>query len=124
MELRETSFTEFWNWCLENKGQRMNELQYVTHDRLKIIYDYHVKHGLQCKGRRCRVTWKGNTFLSSFSQPLDHIPTRDEYVWEMFHMVWCQTEWAVRCGRHETELGYSAVKSEFGINIIKSLNAA
>ena len=102
----------------------MNELQYVTHDRLKIIYDYHVKHGLQCKGRRCRVTWKGNTFLSSFSQPLDHIPTRDEYVWEMFHMVWCQTEWAVRCGRHETELGYSAVKSEFGINIIKSLNAA
>lgn len=124
MELRETSFIEFWNWCQENKYQRLCELPYMTKNRLEIIYDYCVKHNLKCEGRRCIVTWKGNEFISSYSQPLEYIPTRDDFVWNMFHDIWCKTEWAVRCGRHETELGYSSVKSEFGIKIIKELRAA
>lgn len=124
MELRETSFTEFWNWCQENKRERFKELPYMTYNRLKIIYDYCVKHKMKCSGPRCTVKWKGNEFISSFSEPISHTPTRDDYVWNMFHEVWCKTEWAVRCGRHETELGYSAVKSEFGRNIIKELKIA
>ena len=124
MELRETSFTEFWNWCQENKKERFNELPYMTHNRLKIMYDYCVKHKLKCEGTRCRVTWKNNEFISSFSEPLEYKPTRDDFVWNLFHEVWCKTEWAVRCGRNKMELGYSSVKSEFGINIIKQLQVA
>ena len=79
---------------------------------------------MKCSGPRCTVKWKGNEFISSFSENLNYIPTRDDYVWCMFHEVWCKTEWAVRCGKHETELGYSSVKSEFGIKIIRELKAA
>lgn len=124
MKLKETSFEEFWSWCNKNKYQRLCELPYMTKARLKIMYDYCVEHNLKCEGLRCTVTWKGNAFISAYSEPLEKKPTRDDFIWNMFHEVWCKTEWATRCGRHEAELGYYSVKSEFGIRVIKELQAA
>lgn len=120
MKLSETSFDEFIHWCTDNKPHWHTERQYVTVPKLRVIYAYYCKHNLKCKGRNCTV-YKGNEWVSSYSQPLDHNPTRDDLVWNLFHEVWCKTEWAVRCGTSETALGYSSVKSEFGLPIIKAL---
>lgn len=125
MKLSETTFEEFIDWCKENKKHWSTERQYVTIPRLKVMYDYFVEHGMECKGRRCHVTVKNKTgYDSYFTQPLEYEPTREDFVWNMFHEIWCKTEWAVRCGRHETELGYDAVKSDFGMKIIKALKEA
>lgn len=125
MKLSETTFEEFIDWCKENKKYWSTERQYVTIPKLKVMYDYFVEHGMECKGRRCHVTVKNKTgYDSYFTQPLEYEPTREDFVWNMFHEVWCKTEWAVRCGRHETELGYDAVKADFGIKIIKALREA
>lgn len=121
MKLSDTSFFEFIEWCKANKKEWYT---YMTVPRLKIIYNYCCEHKMKCTGRNLRVSWKGNEFISSWSEPCCTEITRDMYVWELFHDVWCKTEWAVRCGRHETELGYSAVKSEFGLSIIKQLKEA
>lgn len=125
MKLSETTFEEFIDWCKENKKHWSTERQYVTIPKLKVMYDYFVEHGMECKGRRCHVTVKNKTgYDSYFTQPLEYEPTREDFVWNMFHEVWCKTEWAVRCGRHETELGYDSVKADFGIKIIKALREA
>ena len=120
LKLSETTFEQCVDWC-ERNIKWWEATQYVTVPRLRIIYDYCVKHGLICKGRKCSVSWKGGEWISSFSQPLEYEPTREDFEWNLFHEVWCKTEWAVRCGRHETELGYESVKSEFGMPIIKEL---
>ena len=121
MELIETTFDEFVAWCKENKREWYN---YMTIPRLRIIYDYCCKHKMKCTGQNLRVSWKRNEFISSWSEPCRTTITRDMYVWEMFHDVWCKTEWAVRCGKDEQELGYSSVLSEFGNDVIKSLKEA
>ena len=118
MELRETTFDEFYEWCKANKHEWY---AYMTIDRLRIIYDYCVKHHMKCTGRNLRVSWKGNEFISSWSEPCHEPITREMLVWELFHDVWCKTEWAVRCGKSEAEIGYSAVISEFGRDTIRRL---
>lgn len=120
MKLSETTFDEFINWCEDNKKHWHTETQYITIPKLKVIYDYYVKNNMECKGNRCTIT-VNNEWNSNFTEPLDYEPTRDDFVWNMFHEVWCKTEWAVRCGTSETALGYSSVKSEFGLPIIKAL---
>lgn len=120
MKLSETTFEEFIDWCKENKKHWSTERQYVTIPKLKVMYDYYVKHGMECKGRKCTITIKGK-WNSSFSQPLEYEPTREDFVWNMFHEVWCKTEWAVRCSRSPQELGYESVKADFGMPIIKAL---
>ena len=123
MKLSETTFQEFVDWCKENEKHWSTERQYVAIPKLKIMYDYFVAHNMECKGRKCTVTI-GGKWNSSFSSPLEYEPTREDFVWNMFHEVWCKTEWAVRCSRHETELGYDAVKADFGMKIIKALKEA
>lgn len=123
MKLSETTFQEFVDWCKENKKHWSTKCQHVTIPKLKIMYDYFVAHNMECKGRKCTVTI-GGKWNSSFSSPLEYEPTREDFVWNMFHEVWCKTEWAVRCSRHETELGYDAVKADFGMKVIKALKEA
>lgn len=117
MTLSETTFDEFILWCKENKHNWYN---YMTIPRLKIIYDFCVKNGMECSGSRCRLKWKDGEELCYYSEPLDYKPTRADFVWTMFHEVWCKTEWAVRVLR-ENSGGYSYVESDFGKKIIKSL---
>lgn len=124
MRLIETTFDEFLNWCQENKKHWSTERQYITVPKLRIIYIFCANHDMRCEGQRCRVTWKGNEFISQWSEPLDHKANRDDWVWSLFHEVWCKAEWAIRCGRDPQELGYESVKSEFGIRIIKELKEA
>ena len=125
MKLSETTFQEFVNWCKDNKKHWSTERQYVTIPKLKIMYDYYVKHGMECKGRKCHVTVKNGTgYDSYFTEPLEYEPTREDFVWNMFHDVWCKAEWVIRCSRHETELGYEAVKADFGMAFIKALREA
>jgi hypothetical protein len=120
MKLSETTFEEFIDWCKTNKKHWSTETQYVTIPKLKIIYDYFVKHNMECKGRRCTVAINGK-WNSSYTSPLEYEPTREDFVWNMFHEVWCKTEWAVRCSRTPQELGYDAVKADFGMKMIKAL---
>lgn len=125
MKLSETTFEEFLDYCEREKKYWHTERQYVTVPKLKIIYDYFVKHGMECKGRKCHVTTKNNSgYDSCFTEPLEYEPTREDFVWNMFHEVWCKTEWAVRCGRDPQEIGYDAVKADFGLAIIKALKEA
>ncbi len=120
LSLSETSFDTFYEWCKTNKT---SWYPYMTAARLHIIYDYYVKHNMTCKGNKCTVTIDGK-WESAYSEPLDHSPTREDFEWNLFHEVWCKTEWATRCSRSETELGYDSVKSEFGMAIIKALKEA
>ena len=117
MKLSETTFEQFIDWCKETKS---NWYTYMTIPRLRVIYDYCAKHKMQCKGSRCRVSWKNNEFLCEFTQPLS-IVHRDDLLWSLFHEVWCKAEWAIRCSKTDQELGYSSVKSTFGMSTIKSL---
>ena len=122
MKLSETTFEEFVDWCEENKKYWHINRQYVTIPKLKIIYDYYVKHGMECNGRKCHVTVKsGIGYDSHFVEPLEYEPTREDFVWAMFHEVWCKTEWAVRCTKTPQEIGYDSVKADFGTAIIKAL---
>lgn len=121
MELSETTFDEFVAWCKENKSEWYT---YMTIPRLRIIYDYCRKHKLKCAGQNLHVSWKRNEFISSWSEPYHGKITREMYIWELFHDVWCKAEWAIRCGSDEMALGYSSVKSEFGMDIIKALREA
>lgn len=121
MELSETTFDEFVAWCKEHKHEWYN---YMTIPRLRIMFDYCVKHGLKCEGNRLRVSWKNNEFVSSLAEPLGHKAKREDFIWDLFHEVWCKAEWAIRCGRSEMELGYSSVVSEFGKKTIEALREA
>lgn len=123
MKLSETTFNEFINYCEEEKKHWHTERQYVTVPKLKMIYDYYVKHDMECKGNRLTITIDGK-WNSSFSSPLEYKPTREDYASNLFHEVWCKAEWACRCSRSETELGYDAVKGEFGLKMIKALKEA
>ena len=121
MKLSETTFQEFIDYC---KREKKNWYVYMTIPKLKIIYDYCVKHNLKTEGQRMRTTWKGNEFISSFSSPIELKLTRDDYADNLFHEVWCKAEWAIRCSRSETELGYSSVRDVFGMATIKALKEA
>ena len=124
MKLSETTFDQFLNWCEEEKEYWHTEREYITIPKLKVIYDYCVKYNMQCKGVRCTVTWKRNEFISCFSQPLEYQPTEKDFIWNMFHDVWCKAEWAIRCTKTDRELGYESVKADFGIQTIKELKEA
>lgn len=127
MKLSETTFSEMKEWMSDPTKfyyRRMNELPYMTWSRLKIIYDYCVKHGMTCSGPRCTVKWKGGEFICGFSEDLMYKPKREDFVWNMFHEIWCKTEWAVRCTQSEMELGYESVKAMFGLETIKALRKA
>ena len=116
MKLSETTFDEMKSWMSDPTKfyyRRMQELPYVTWDVLKIIYDYMSAHGLDCSGSRLRVSWKGGEFISAFAEPLGRKATREDFIWGLFHEVWCKAEWAARCGRSPQELGYESVKAEF-----------
>ena len=122
MKLSETSFDEFIHWCTDNKPHWHTERQYVTVPKLRVMYDYYVKHNMECKGNRCTVTIDGK-WNSNFTEPLEKV-SRDDFVWNMFHEVWCKTEWAVRCTQSEQELGYESVKGNYGLKFIKTLKEA
>lgn len=124
MELRETSFEEFYGWCEEHKGNRMKEINYVTRERLQIIYDYCRKANMKCEGQRCRTTWKNGEWICNLTEPLRHEPTRKELVENLFLEVWCRTEYVARCGRSETELGYSTAVNVYGLKTVKAVQAA
>ena len=119
MKLSETNFDQFVNWCEENKKQWSNETQYVTIQKLRVIYEWLAAHNLKCEGNRCRVSL-GRETISYYTEPLKNL-TEEDLLWNLFHEVWCKTEWAVRCTRTKEELGYNAVKYELGLSTIKKL---
>lgn len=124
MKLSETTFQEFWDYCTKPNAfpATSHAWDYVTKEHLHIIYDYMSKHKLKCNGRNLLTTFKGE-FLSCLSacNPLEYDPTREDMASNMFHEVWCKTEWAVRCGLDKAALGYEAVLHEFGMSTIKAL---
>ncbi len=116
--LKSTTFNEFKKWCDENKN-RLN-YGYVTDEALKVVYDHYVKRDLKIQGDNLKMSCNDNERISSYSS-YGSKPTRDDFVWEMFHEIWCKTEWAVRCGSDERCGGYSYVISEFGKKKTKEL---
>ena len=123
MKLSETTFSQFINWCEENKEYWHPERQYITIPKLRIIYDYCVDHNLKCEGNSCIVTWKNNEWISNWTIPEPKV-TKEDLIWNLFHEVWCKAEYAIRCSRTDNELGYETVKADFGLRVIKELRRA
>ena len=121
MNLTETTFEQFFEYCKANK----NFYPYINKERLRIIYEHMKKRNLICEGSRLTITYNGE-WQSSFTEPLEHKPTKADFEWNLFHEVWCKAEWAIRCGIDEMSCGYEAVKAMFGmktINQIKEVTA-
>ena len=123
MYLSETSFEQFVAWCKENKKHWDTETRYITIPKLRIIYDYCREHNLKCEGNRCTITWKNNEWISAFTYPEKNV-TKEDYIWNLFHEVWCKAEWIIRCSKTDKELGYESVKAEVGIKTIKKIREA
>ncbi len=122
MMLNETSTQEFINWCNENKNRV--EHRKATDEALKVVYNHYVKNGLKVKGKSLSMSLNDNVVFSHYTEPLDKMPTRDEFVFEMFHEVWCKTLWAVRNCSDESCPAYSYALSTFGKKTLKEINEA
>ena len=124
MKLKEIPKEKFITYAMERMERNRNNndycYKYLNKARFELIYDWLVKHKLECKGRSCYQTIDGK-FESQINSPL---PTQEELpeltVEELLHTAFCKTEWCCRCATIDT-WAKDTVENYFGKKFIKQI---
>jgi hypothetical protein len=120
--LKDLSYNDFLSYANErmNKSYVLNNRLYphLNDNRFKLAYEWYVNHNLKCSGSNYKVTCTGREF-SYFSSPETQVNER--MVFELYHTVFCQCEWA---SRGLNDFYRTTVEQEFSKQFVKSLSAA